>query len=281
MTRYPLSILVLLGLGALLLTGADSPPGPPQPPAPPAPPAAGPANAEAAATLDRAIPACSATQIPWMDMTLWQQIWEGPVAREIHGRYAAAPDHRLRIELKIKVAQAEGELLIISDGKTVFESERYGEDRRKPTWTDLPTLGDEYRTPETLALGRAWRLGESTFLGPGPLLYKLRSQSQGLSQRAARWKGMEVVQVTGNWPENAALLKDVPQAQKPHHPARLWTVYLDARTLWLHRLEWWGAAPQGEPVLLHELEFRDVVLNRPMPPERAALEFKVPEQPKQ
>jgi hypothetical protein len=278
MVRYPFAIILALALGAVLLTGADRPPGPTPPPAPPA---VGAGNAEAAAFLDRAIAACSAPQVTWMEMTLWQQIWDGPTAREIHGRYAGAPDHRLRIELKVKVDRVEGQMLVICDGNTVWEHQQFGKDWREPTWTELPTLGEDYQTPEMLAAGRSWRLGVSTFLGPGPLLSKLRKDSQGLGQRAARWNGVDVVQVTGNWAENRELLKDLSESQKPRHPARLWTVYLDGRTLWPHRLEWWGAAPQGEPVLLHELEFREPVLNRPMPPERCALEFKVPEKPKQ
>src|SRR5947209_9922068 len=134
MTRYPIPIILVLGLGALLLTGADRPLGPTPPPAPPT---SGAANAEAAALLDRAIDACSAPQVTWMEMALWQRIWEDEGAREIHGRYLAAPAHRVRLEMKVKVARAEGLLTLISDGNTVWESQRFDNDQRNPAWTEL------------------------------------------------------------------------------------------------------------------------------------------------
>jgi hypothetical protein len=278
MARYPIPIILVLGLGALLLTGADTPPGPTPPPAPPT---SGAANAEAAALLDRAIDACSAPRVTWMEMALWQRIWDDESAHEVQGRYLAAPAHRVRLELKVKVARAEGELKVISDGTTVWESQRFDDDYRPPNWTDLPRLGESHNTPEMVEAGRTWHLSEGAFLGPGPLLRKLRAHTQGLGQRAARWKDKEVVQLTGNWPHNPEKLKDIPVALHPRRHPRLWTMYLDAQTLWPHRVEWWGGAGEGELVLLHELEFRDVVLNQPLPPERCAAEFTVPEKPKQ
>ena len=51
-------------------------------------------------------------------------------------------------------------------------------------------------------------------------------------------------------------------------------LYLDPKTLWPHRLEWWGAdPPRPGDVLLMQTEFRDPLLNRPPPPDRLMREL--------
>jgi hypothetical protein len=54
-------------------------------------------------------------------------------------------------------------------------------------------------------------------------------------------------------------------------------LYLDPKTLWPHRMEWWGPDPPRKgDVLLMQIEFRDPALNQPMSAERCAGEFAGP-----
>jgi hypothetical protein len=265
-------MVLALTAATVILTGADTQPEPPV-----LPPVASPESAAAAQILDRAIETYSVPTVSWMEMTLWQQIWEDGVGRVVQGRYLAAPDHRLRLELKVQVNRTEGEFKLVSDGKSLWQLEHLGSGRPAVGQGYLPRLGEQYRTPEAVAAARTALLAEYTFLGPSPLLRILRRQAQRMGRKTVRWKGIEITQITGNWPEDPAKLADVPEYQRPRHPPRLWSVYLDAATLWPHRLEWWGAArPEDKPTLLLEMEFRGAVLNRPMSPERCAREFMVP-----
>jgi hypothetical protein len=85
---------------------------------------------------------------------------------------------------------------------------------------------------------------------------------------------VDVIQVSGSWPEDAAKLAELADWQRPRYPPRLCRISLDAKTLWPCRVEWWGGVKPGDAsVPLLELEFRDAVLNRPLPPERCAREF--------
>ena len=51
----------------------------------------------------------------------------------------------------------------------------------------------------------------------------------------------------------------------PHSFPRQCRLFLDARTRWPHRLEWWGPAPprKGDSLLL-QMEFRNPRLGQPL-----------------
>ncbi len=51
---------------------------------------------------------------------------------------------------------------------------------------------------------------------------------------------------------------------RPPPQARRVCVFLDPRTMWPRRVEWWGETAEGDPVTLAELEFRTPVLNQPL-----------------
>ena len=51
-------------------------------------------------------------------------------------------------------------------------------------------------------------------------------------------------------------------------------LYLDARTCWAQRVEWWGpTAGVGDDRLLVQMEFRNPVFNRPLPADVCARLF--------
>jgi hypothetical protein len=110
-------LLPLLVAGALLLlsgalgqhaTSTTPPEGPPAPAE----------SAEALRLLDQAVEAYATARVGWMEMTLWQRVLEENNRHEVHGRFVAAPGHRLRLELKVNVGRTEGELKLASNGKS-------------------------------------------------------------------------------------------------------------------------------------------------------------------
>jgi hypothetical protein len=284
MLRYPLLLVTILAGATLLLTGAgNSKPEPAAAPAPPDPSAPPAESAEAARLLDRAIEMYAPAKVAWLELTLWERIWENGVGREVQGRCLAAPGHRARLELKVQVGQTSGELKLIGDGKRLWQWQRLGDDPPVTSQGEMPGPSEVLKTPESVAWARGETLRQQGLLGPGPLLETLRQQTQGLRRQAVRWKGIEVVQVTGGWPGAAAKLARVPDYARPRETPRLWSVYLDAASLWPHRLEWWGSErPQDPCMLLLEMEFREPAVNRPLPLERCVREFTIPlaERPK-
>jgi hypothetical protein len=128
-----------------------------------------------------------------------------------------------------------------------------------------------------VAWARTETVRDQGFGGVGPLLTGLRQRLRQLTAKAVRWQGVVVIQVNGAWPEEPAKLAEVPEYVRPRQVPRRCSLYLDAKTLWPHRLEWWYAERPGDtPVLGMQTEFRDPVLNRPLSPQRCAEEFTIP-----
>jgi hypothetical protein len=279
MARYPWLVALTLTGGALLvLTGAVGLPcrlrdlcagctgREAAPPAQSADPRAPHESAEAVRLLDQAIAAHAPGRPGWVEMTLWQRHHDEGSTHEIQGRYVAAPDQRLRLELQVRVGRTHGELILVNDGAALWQALRF--DGGEPRLTQVSLAEEPEKGAEVLR--------QQAFLGVGPLLRVLRQGMHQPRRQAAHWQGKEVIQVSGDWPEDPSKLADVPDYQRPRHPPRRCRLYLDAQTLWPHRIEWQGAsAADGTAPLLLELEFRDPILNRPLPPERCAREFTV------
>jgi hypothetical protein len=282
MVRYPLFLGLSLAGAALLLSGALGRPRPA--PAGASPPAPTPPSAPAAEIPEpeRLLKSAATAyaDVSWAEIKLWQQILEDGAIYEVTGRYLAAPDYRVRLELETQVGATRGELKMISDGQRLWHSQRVG--RADPAvWVlELAKLepGKQgLNTPEEVAWHRTETLRYQAFGGVGPMLEALRARLKNLRGKAVRWKGTDVVQVTGAWPEDPTKLAAVPEYIRPRQVPRRCGIYLDARTLWPHRLEWWySERPQDPPALLMQTEFRDPVLNHPLPSERCAQEFAIP-----
>jgi hypothetical protein len=284
MSRYSLLLVLTLAGVALFVTGMGNrqPPQPAaaSPPAPTPPSTSAEAVPDAERLLDQAIDTFAPARVSWAEVKLWQQFREDASVYEVTGRYLAAPGHRVRLELHTQVGATRGELKLISDGQCLWHWQRTG--RVDPIiWAmELPKLQagqPGLTTPEGVAWARTETLRAQTFGGVGPILQTLRARLQQVQGKAVRWKGIDIVQVTGAWPEDPSQLAAVPEYIRPRQVPRLCSIFLDARTLWPHRLEWWySERPTGSPALLLQTEFREPVLNYPLPPERCAQEFAIP-----
>jgi hypothetical protein len=104
----------------------------------------------------------------------------------------------------------------------------------------------------------------------------LRQRLNWVRKETVRRGGKVFVKLTGTWtPAEAAALCPAGQPWPAGLP-RQCKLYLDADTLWPHRVEWWGPDPPrpGE-ALLAQAEYRDPILNQPPGPDRTAHDFTV------
>jgi hypothetical protein len=286
MSRPSFFALPALACSTLLFTGAlnrqASPSAPPPPPAgvDPLDPAGVPGGTD---LLDAAIATFAPERIPWMQMTLWQRVQCEDVTYEAQGRYLAGPNRLLRLEMKVRVGQAQGELQMIRNGGAARCTYRIGSEspatikavHRQGTGP-APTAP---QPPVPGSLGPQERdeiLEESEIPGVATLLRNLRAGLQEPRQKRSRWKGHDVILVMGKWQPNPALAAGIGANLLPKLQPRECRAYLDARTLWPLRIEWWGSpSPQKRNVLLMQVEHREPILNQPLSPERCAREFDV------
>jgi hypothetical protein len=268
MSHFRTVLLPVLACAALLLTGAVGPQSAPVAAPAPAPPAH--IDPAAAGALDRAIDLLDPRQTPWLELTLWQRVRSDDLSYQAQGRYLLAPGRRLRLELQVQVGETQGETLMVSDGQVLWKANRIGPNDRTVTKVEIGTVVEDLANPGTAPQLRDVFLQDHCLAGIAPLLRGLRQRMTGLRQEAVRWKGRDILLLTGSWPAAPAGVV----AGGESFASRQCRLFLDTATAWPHRIEWWGPAPEGEAsALLLEMEFRNPRLNRELTPEQCAREF--------
>lgn len=249
----------LVGLVLLLAGSRALQPAPSSQPAPPASP-----DPAAVQAVEQALERFGPGRLALLEMGIWHQVEVQDLCYQAEGRYLAGPDHRLRLDLKTRAGGTAGRLLVVCDGVTLWKSRQIGDETPAATRVALREVLAGTNNPAVLPAA----LGEY-FPGPfgggvGPLLRSLRDQVTWTRKETVRRDGRLLTRLTGAWQAGA------------EGPRRC-RLYLDPRTRWPHRVEWWGPDPaRAEDALLVQMEFRDPVWNRPLAAERSALEFAVP-----
>jgi len=281
---FLLASLTLLAGGALVFVGALGQQAPksapdaksaaaPAAPAKPDPPKADPAAVQA---FDAALQQLEKNPLTWFETTLWQQMAVQGLVLQSQGIYLSGPDHRLRLDLVVHCGDTKGRMEVICDGTTFWESIQLGDKDpkvvQKVDWTKVKAaLGQ----PDVAQFARDDFLQNMSFAGVAPLLQSLKQRLTFTKKEAAKWQGHDVVKVTGVW--NPDSMKQIVPPGQPGWPSlmpRQCVAYLDAKTGWPYRLEWWGPSPpQPADQLLLQMEFRDPKLNVAMSPERVAKVF--------
>lgn len=237
---------------------------------PPPPPTPDHTAAAAARTLDEAIARMDAKRRAWLETNVWGKVDAGDASWEVQGRYLVAPNHRFRLELTTRHGQAEVISHSISDGSTLWEAMRTSNGK----WNDIEPgdirgLTDDARTaaPLPLLVFHPW------FHGFAPLLKDMRDRLRWLRQETVRRGGRLYLRLTGTWTDDARRELAPPNMRWPEDLPRQCRLYMDASTLWPHRIEWWADPDNGGDRLVLQMEFREPVFRRPLTPQRSFEEF--------
>jgi hypothetical protein len=251
MYRTRTLLLSCLGCLAVLLAGALTPPPARTPPGPLRP------DPEANTVLDRAIESLQSDSLRWLRMNLWQEGNLAALTYQAEGVYLSGPDHRLRLDLQVRTGTAASRLQVVSDGRTLWQIDQRGPAERTVSRVDLKPVLTQLHSPGTSAARRQEFYCHQWFAGPAPLLQTLRPALTFTRCQPLRWHERDVLQLTG--------MRPLPPGEKtwPDFLPRQCRLFLDARTLWPHRLEWWGPVPADpKDQLLLQIEFRDPVLGQ-------------------
>ena len=282
MRWYWTFLLPPLGGCILWLAGAFG-----QQPAPPAPPAerqtpAPKADPEGTGLLKQAIQELDPSKHPWLETAIWQQVDLQGLTFQAEGRYLTAPDHRVRLELQVRLGGTTGKLTVVSDGSTLWESTQIGHAEPRVQPTDLTkALETMTRPPAKEQAGEAF-LQARSLRGVAPLLQNIQAQMTVTRKERVQRHGQDLFKLTAVWSEDTAKMIVPPNAPWPTLLPRQCRLYLDPKPPhWPHRLEWWGPiAPRSEDVLLLQMEFRHYKLDRELSKEQCAREFTFKPPPK-
>lgn len=267
--RRSLLLPILTGL-AVLLTGAlgqqapQSPP-PSQPPSTPAPAAAPKEPKALPAAVDalaKAIDALDPKKIKWLQTNLWQRMDLQGLVFQTEGRYLSGPEHQMRLDMTVHLTDGDVQLRIVSDGREYWETMRLPNGEQRTYKVGLKSVLDVLNGPGSVPQLREEFDQIQSFAGMLPLLQSLRDQLTFVNRAPGRWKDHDIIKLTGVW------------AKPPTPPDKPWLaffprqcqLFLDAKTHWPYRLEWWGPSyGEGDDVLLLQIEFRDPVINQELP----------------
>jgi hypothetical protein len=274
MSRYQLLFVPLILCPTLLLMGTFGGESPPAPQIAAVTELTQPrADTTALHLLDQASAIYAADKIRWLEMTIWQRVRIDQRHHTVEGRFLAGPDQRARLELTVHVGKTRGAMLVVSDGKTLWQTQRFGANAAESSVLDLPLLDAKTEGPSPVQ-ARLRLLQDHGLIAVTPLLQALRERLQEPTWQKVRWNEREIIRLSGRWPRDAAKLAAVPADFRPSLEADRCSVYFDSDTLWPHRVEWWAARKSNHAdTLLAQLEFRNPVLNRALTPEQCAKEF--------
>jgi hypothetical protein len=214
----------------------------------------------------------SPNQVQWLEAVVWQQAACGEVAYQAEGRFRAAPGRRFHLELAVHYGKSRGEVEVVSDGTSLWRSTRVNGGERAVAHSELaetlPALPEPGFSPQ------AGQLPPPFFAGLGLLLDELGRRMLATREEVVPWQGRDMVRLTLAWsPAAASAFAPAGQPWPALLPRRCF-LYLDAVTLWPHRLEWWGPAnDQGADSLIFQMEFRHPIWNHALTKEQCRREF--------
>lgn len=231
------------------------------PPPPPKP------DSEATKLVEQAVSRMDLKQLGWIETTLWQRTHFQGLECAASGRYIVGPDYHVRLDLAVDLGGLTGSIEVVGDGKMIWETFQKGK--------ELPTLQRKIKLTEVLAVlntpqvpaGVRTEYAENqSFAGLAPLLKALQQRVVFTKlERNVSWNGHSDYRLTGVW--SPSLSPPPPPPHAAYMPQRC-ELYLNEKTLWPDRLEWWGdSPPQTGQVLLLEMEFRSPKFGEKPPPE--------------
>lgn len=262
-----LALLPPLAGIALFLTGALDRPVPEA--AQPAAPAFAPqplplvqGGGDPARLLDSALDRLSPARLSWLRVRLWQQMTDSEVRFESEGTLQIGPRHCARLDLRVLAGPRASRLLVVSDGHALAHVLQPDGEAPVVTSQLLAPPPPAVPTKSPTELLRAKGCG-----GPHPLLKELRAKLRDLTAQTGLWQNRPTVRLKG-------LLAERLQGEAATAVvADFCYVYLDAQSLWPHRVEWWGTDKKQNLRPLLQLEFRDAELNRELSLPECVREF--------
>ena len=203
--------------------------------------------------LDKACAALSVERTTWLKTTIRQTMTDAASTFVAEGFLQRGPDQCAHLEMEITANGQRAKLLIVSDGGVIATVKKLPHTTAEVVVTHLLPEGDATSTDDRAV--KENNLNDTGCGGPAVLLEQLRQHLQDPRLQTGLLDGKPVIQIKGEL--NAVKL---PAFASTSTPIRFAAIYLDAKTLWPHQIEWWGEQHAGQPIL--QIEFRDPELNR-------------------
>jgi hypothetical protein len=214
--------------------------------------------------LARAVATLEPQRLSWLIVKTWQKQVDDEISFEADGRLVLGPNHCARLDMNIHGTTGSNSVVIVSDGVGVARACRSANKRAEVT-------SQRFLSPAKTPLTGPQIdqvLSNHGCGGPYRLLNDLAGKLDNIQMEMGVWQRKSVVRLTGFL--KAAKLKESGLTVEP----RLCRIYLDAHTLWPHRVEWWASRqPNDAEFLFLQVEYREPQINQPLSHEDCVREF--------
>ena len=202
--------------------------------------------------LQKALEKLDPKRTPWLKTKIRQTMTDKNLNFIAHGYLQRGPNHCARLELNLG---KHGCFLVVSDGEVMAQVCKIPGAAPTVEVTHLPIPPDDSKV-DAEALKEGY-LDDKSCGGPGELLRQLHRDLGDSRLQTGLLQQSPVIQIHGNL-NPTSKKSDTFSANSACHAC----VYLDAKTLWPVRLEWWGAEKAtlpSRPILC--IEFLEPVIN--------------------
>jgi hypothetical protein len=201
--------------------------------------------------LAKAIDRLRADKATWLKTKIRQTVNDGESRFTAEGCLQRGPNHCARLELTILHGDASSRLVVVSDGESLAQVCTLAGASPVAGVERLPALTEA--TPTIDSAVREENLRDKGCGGPRHLLVQLRQQMQNAKMQMGLLDERPVIQIKG---------EISPAAAPSQKRASIACAYVDARTLWPHRLEWWECDKTQTPRLSVCIEFLEPQINQ-------------------
>ncbi|MBM3996697.1 MAG: hypothetical protein FJ303_21465 [Planctomycetes bacterium] len=202
---------------------------------------------DAGQLLQMAIAKLDPAKTTWLKTKIRQAVSDGTSHFVSEALLQRGPNHCARLEMTIKMAGCESNLTVVSDGDVVAQIRQLPGIEPKFEVQELPDGPDSQRE----AVLNAKSCG-----GPAALLRQLHEQMRNGRLQTGRLKDRTVIRIHGDLDAGAK----TSFASSAHTAV----AYLDTKTLWPCRLEWWGIDSANAPRLISCMDFEGTEVNCPL-----------------
>jgi hypothetical protein len=195
--------------------------------------------------LEKTLEKLGGPRTAWMKTKIRQTVTDADSKFVAEGFLQRGPNHCARLEI---IVGHQGRLRVVSDGEVVAQVRNIPGKAPDVVVERFPDASAD--SADHISAAREKYLCGKCCGGPAALLQQLHKHLHNAKLQTGLLQGTAVIQVKGEIDPGA-----MPMCRRTTMPLRCAYIYLDAKTLWPHRLEWCGRDKANALRTVLSLEF--------------------------
>jgi hypothetical protein len=217
--------------------------------------------------LEKAIEVLAVNRTGWLKTKIRQTMTDAESTYAAEGSLQRGPNHCARLDMQVRTNGLASHMLVVSDGELLAQEITIPGTTPKVTSTRLPGAPADAPAGAEAAIREAY-LAARGCGGPLALLRQLQPCLQNPKLQTGLLQGQAVILIKGEI-DSEKLRRQALRAV----PINYCYLFLDAKTLWPERVEWWGLDRRRSLRCVLQIDFHDHELNQELPLEQCVRAF--------